>query len=537
MGAVEAEGNGRHVTGREILFEKFEVISCLKQDEYSSVYLARHIYLGKNIILKALCTERIPDTVLVDRFKREARILARLDHPNIIKVLDFGTFKEFFYISFEYFKSHNLRQALRSQVLSHSLKRKIFIDLLEAIRYAHSEGVIHRDIKPENILVNEALDVKLSDFGLAQMHTDSLVTDKLGLVGTPSYMSPEQIQGEVLTPQSDLFSCGIVACELFLNVHPFLGRDVNESLNTIISFNERDILVRLKPLAEDVRSVIEKLLKKKPNERWESASAVLEALGVSSISVGKNVNQSNRFARPLMISVMIIVVLACALVIYLANRNDSDLVALPVPAKDTSDSIAKTPGPLQPALSDQKKKAEPPLREASTEKKVQGKQVVAEAALQKKNSTAENANPPIARYGELSVACLPWAQIRIDSFDVETTPLKNNLKLPVGAHQLELFHPGYPVYRSRIDIMPGEVATIKVNLDTLFGFLACNVFPWGELYIDGKYIDRTPIKPIRLIPGDYRIVIKNVELGEIEKKVTILQHDTLRLQHRFGSQQ
>jgi serine/threonine-protein kinase len=541
VGAVETEGTGRHVTSQGVLFEKFEIISCLKQDEYSSVYLARHIYLGKNIILKALCTQRIPDTVLVDRFKREARILARLDHPNIIKVLDFGTYKEYFYISFEYFESSNLRHVLGRQNLAFSQRREIFIDLLEAIRYAHSEGIIHRDIKPENILVNEALEVKLSDFGLAQMHTDSLVTDKLGLVGTPSYMSPEQIQGDVLTPQSDLFSCGIVACELFLNIHPFLGRDVNESLNAIISFDEEKIGVRLQPLPEDLRNVVAKLLRKKPGQRWENASAVLEALGakINAAPVGKRSAQSRQFSRPLIIAAMIIVVLIGAVTIYLTRRNDLEVATPASLGRDTSGFLTKKADSIRIPAQEPKTNPERPLTKENIENKGQENRSAAILATQKKNTSEseEAALPAGVRYGELFVACLPWAQVSIDSVNLDTTPLKNNLRLPVGRHQIELTHPNYPVYRSTISILAGEITMVKVNLDTLFGFLAFNVYPWGEIYIDGRYIDRTPMKPFRLAPGAHRVTVKNAELGTFEKQVVVQQHDTLWIQYRYGLQQ
>ena len=93
----------------EILFKKFKIISCYKKNENSAVYLANHIFLDKKVFLKILNTQTIPDTSITERFKREAKILAQLEHPNIIKVFDFGMFEEYFYISFEYFESENLR--------------------------------------------------------------------------------------------------------------------------------------------------------------------------------------------------------------------------------------------------------------------------------------------------------------------------------------------------------------------------------------------------------------------------------------------
>jgi len=96
----------------EILFDKFEIINCLKKDGQAGVYVANHIFLGKKILLKTLNTEGLADQTILERFKREAKILAQLDHPNLIKVLDFGTYNNFFYISFEYFESKNLREII-----------------------------------------------------------------------------------------------------------------------------------------------------------------------------------------------------------------------------------------------------------------------------------------------------------------------------------------------------------------------------------------------------------------------------------------
>jgi len=136
------------------LFEKFEIIECVKKDEYSSVYRAKHLFLKKDIILKVLNTDTLTDRTLIRRFKQEAQILAGLDHPNIIKVLDFGKYKNFLYISFEYFKSYNLRELFGKSNINADEKISLIKQLLSGISASHDSGIIHRDLKPENILVN-----------------------------------------------------------------------------------------------------------------------------------------------------------------------------------------------------------------------------------------------------------------------------------------------------------------------------------------------------------------------------------------------
>ncbi|MBN1465358.1 serine/threonine protein kinase, partial [candidate division KSB1 bacterium] len=262
-------------SGDNVLFDKFEILDCLKKDVGVGVYIANHIYLGKRILLKTLDREHIPDPTMLSRFQREAKTLAQLDHPNIIDVLDFGTLGQFFYISFEYFKSRTLREVIRAGDLRNDQKRHVLVQLLRGLDYAHARQVIHRDIKPENILLDDENRLKIADFGLAHIRGEASFTQQASIVGTPSYMSPEQIRGEELTAQSDLFSTGIVAYELFTGSHPFLGADVGATLNNILSRQVTAAEIQ----NDDVRAVIDGLLQKKAHERLRSAAEALHALG------------------------------------------------------------------------------------------------------------------------------------------------------------------------------------------------------------------------------------------------------------------
>ena len=169
------------------------------------MFLANHIYLSKKLYSKFLTHRSCRIHQWLSGFKREGKILAKLDHPNIIKVLDFGLSKEFFYISFEYIEGESLRNIFKTKTLSQEQKEHVMIQLLKGLDYAHKNQIIHRDIKPENIFVDKNLNVKLGDFGLALSAEDNFVTNPYSIVGTPSYMSPEQVRGAKLTLQSDIF--------------------------------------------------------------------------------------------------------------------------------------------------------------------------------------------------------------------------------------------------------------------------------------------------------------------------------------------
>jgi len=263
-----------------VLFGKFEIIDTLKKDAQTGVYLANHIYLNKRIVLKTLNTQNLKDKTILHRFKREAKILAKLDHPNIIKVLDFGTENEFFYLSFEYFEGKSLREFLKHGLPDQEEFKKIFIQILSGLQYAHQQKIIHRDLKPENILIDQNLNIKIADFGLALSENEVQVTQQESIVGTPGYMSPEQIRGEILDNRTDIFSFGIIAYELLTGINPFIGKDVASTINNILFIEFEKISEPLKNHPEELKKIILKCLEKKKENRFNSVEEILNIFGI-----------------------------------------------------------------------------------------------------------------------------------------------------------------------------------------------------------------------------------------------------------------
>lgn len=538
MGTDEIEGTERTVgmaaTG-QILFNKFEILQWLKKDEFAAVYRANHIYLGKAIILKVLDTHALPDEVTIQRFKREAKILARLEHPNIIRVLDFGVHEHFFYISFEFFESQSLRSVLKHRTLSTDEKKHILVQILQGLQYAHTNEVIHRDIKCENILVDHALQVKIADFGLALTSTESRTTNPQFLVGTPSYMSPEQILGQPITPQSDLFSLGIVAYEMYVGTHPFMGKDVNQSLNNIVSFDEDTLSASLSQVPEEMRSVISNLLRKNPRDRYRSAEEVLESLKVpSSVVQELQTRTGKRYVPVAVVVALVALVIGLLIVNNRVDKRDASIQNPPVlageqasqrTASDTVFRVSSTESPVKiPA-----KSAAGSLQHQATNSK---RRLESDVPTNEKH-LASNI-PDDETIGALYIECRPWAFVNVNSVRVDTTPLRENIHLPAGVHTLELVHPGYPTYQQQVHISPLQTTIVKVNLDTLFGFLQVDAFPWGEVFINGVSYGVTPLQnPIKLIPGEYVVTLKNEQFGLVDKRTTVSRRDTAQVRHKF----
>jgi eukaryotic-like serine/threonine-protein kinase len=212
------------------------------------------------------------------RFKREAQAAARLAHANVVQVFEYGEEGEYCYIAMEYVAGKPLTAYL-GEGLKTELRRvrDIIGQLLDALAYSHAQGVVHRDIKPGNLLVTREGNIKVTDFGIARIEASN-VTQHGHMLGTPSYMSPEQYLGETPDGRADIFSAGVLLYELFTGVKPFAGESSGQIMNKILYETAIDPS-RLNPLLPPaVDWVVQKALAKSPEDRFDNAREFAEAL-------------------------------------------------------------------------------------------------------------------------------------------------------------------------------------------------------------------------------------------------------------------
>lgn len=511
----------------EILFDKFEILEVLKKDEHAAVFLANHIYLSKKIILKVLNTQKISDQALVERFKREAKLLAKLDHPNIIKVLDFGTAKEYFYISFEYIEGVSLRNILKSRTLEQEQKEKLMIQLLKALDFAHAHQIIHRDIKPENIFVDKNINLKLGDFGLALSAEDNFVTNPYSIVGTPSYMSPEQVRGAKLNNQSDLFSAGVVLFEMFTGKNPFLKDNVSLTLNEIIGFDEQSLNAEIEKIPEPLNKILNRLLQKNLSKRYSSAGEILKELNVENqfptITVEQFEKESSRSKKRLLFAVIVSVIAIFILVLMRIENPQKEILP------DKNGQLANTEGNNTARRNTIDNKNDQTIKKEEVNQDNLNNPLI-DKDSNNKEGQSEIKNPPVLRYGQLSVDIRPYAEVYIDGERVGVSPFNKPLTYPEGEHTIKLVHPDYPVYSDLFKINPGETTRIRVALESTIGYIRCRVLPWGNVYVNGDFKGTTPLPEkelIRVAPGPVNLVIKHPDYRDVDTTFTINKGDTL----------
>jgi eukaryotic-like serine/threonine-protein kinase len=204
---------------------RYQIITRVASGGMGEVYRAHDAVLGREVAVKVLHPQFAGDRGFVDRFRREARAAAILNHPNIVGVYDWGSTDGTYFMVMEFVQGLNLRAVLSEyERLAPGQVIDVCLPVLFALDHAHGHGIVHRDIKPENILIARDGVVKVADFGLARAYADSYISQAEGTVtGTVQYLSPEQIQGEPADPRTDLYALGVVMFELLTGSPPFTG--------------------------------------------------------------------------------------------------------------------------------------------------------------------------------------------------------------------------------------------------------------------------------------------------------------------------
>lgn len=244
---------------------KYEVVCEVSRGSMGIVYLGHDPFIDRSVAIKVALAESLKDPESGNRYRKmffnEAHTAGSLTHPNIISVFDAGVDEDTCYIVMEYIEGgETLKKYCSPDALLPVEKVvEIIFKCAKALDYAHRQGVVHRDIKPPNILVTEDLDVKIGDFSIAHINkADSTETQPVGMMGSPRYMSPEQLKEDIVTNQSDLFSLGIVMYELLTGKHPFMADNFSRLVNRIL--NEEP--APLRDVRQDIPKVLENIVKK-----------------------------------------------------------------------------------------------------------------------------------------------------------------------------------------------------------------------------------------------------------------------------------
>jgi serine/threonine-protein kinase len=425
--------------------------NCRIVDEVASggmavVYRAIQDDLNRTVAIKALKSSISQDEQLVTRFEREAQSLAELQHENIIHIYDFYRERGALFIVMEYVSGIDLYDLLeRCGRLPFDVAAIIALQVARALDYVHYRNVIHRDIKPANIMISRAGGVKLMDFGIARdSNYEKDLTESGTGIGTPSYMSPEQILGDRLDARSDLFSLGIVLYQMLTGRKPFV-EDEQRSVMHKIREEPHEKARKLNPeLPRELERIVDKCLQKSPKDRWRSGQALVMAL---ERFLSKHV-EMNYHAR---------------LVLFLKNQD----IITQLEADEYVNPAMGAELAAQPNLQ-VRRQVRRTLLVQSAILAVVGLMV----GLIHLAPVGAAVPPKIVKVepesGFVRFVVNPWGEIVIDGESKGFTPMARPILLPAGEHELTVKNDFFEPYPERITVVAGpekEAGLVRVDLE------------------------------------------------------------------------
>ena len=279
---------------------RYRVLTRLGAGGMADVYCAEDTHLGRQVALKVLYRRFAQDQEFVERFKREARSAAGLTHPNVVNVYDRGEHDGTYYIAMEYLPGRTLKDVIGDRgPLEQEAVVDIGVQILRAASFAHRRGIVHRDLKPHNVMLDDAGNAKVTDFGIARAGASDM-TEAGSIMGTAQYLSPEQAQGHPATAQSDLYSVGIILYELLTGRLPFDGESAVAIAVQHLNDPPQPISELRPDVAPELEAAVMRALAKDPASRWSDADEFIRALeGARSGIATKPLGQDTAAFAPL----------------------------------------------------------------------------------------------------------------------------------------------------------------------------------------------------------------------------------------------
>ncbi len=262
---------------------RYQVTGILGKGAMGLVYKGIDPAINRPVALKTIRLDFVTDpqeeSELKERLHREAQAAGKLSHPNIVTIYDVGSEGHLQYIAMEYLEGQTLEDLIKKKVkFNYRIIAEIIIQICNALDYAHNQGIVHRDIKPANIMILKDYRVKVMDYGIARIDSSSMTKTGIAM-GTPNYISPEQLKGLPTDHRADIFSLGVVMYEMLIGRRPFRGENITSLIYSIINM-EPDKPSNINPQIPLLFDhIIMRALKKDPNERYQHAKEIANALG------------------------------------------------------------------------------------------------------------------------------------------------------------------------------------------------------------------------------------------------------------------
>jgi len=512
--------------------ERVKLVRELSRSGVATVWEGWDNSLDRKVLVKSIHPQFARDADLRIRFEREARAIARLSHPNVVQIYDIQAGEDSLSLMLEFIEGETLGSLLKRRgVLPYGLALRVTTEILAGLEAAHANGIIHRDLKPDNILIARNGAVKITDFGLASLRDLPAVTQEGMVVGTPSYMSPEQALGGDTGPQTDLFTCGAMFFEMMTGTRLIQGENLGEAFQNVMKYKPPDLDIYAQVIPANARKILEELIERDPTQRPRSASVVRNALlaepqenqltsaALASFMTGDEMTKPvilmprahSHSKRWYAIAASLALVAVLALIFSTLDFTpEKSIVVKPITVDttkvtktDTAETTQAVPSkPTPKDTTTTRKPTQPPDTTRKTPVKIEPPQPTGPAYA--------------------TISSTPWARVFYNDSLLGTTPLMTPLKLPPGQGTLLFLNDQVKLPVSRaIDLKAGDTTEIALNLqESIARLKISSVRPWADVYVDGEMKFRTPSTQMLFLPlGKHTLELKHPEYPTYTKEL------------------
>jgi serine/threonine-protein kinase len=549
---------------------RIQIFAEIKHGENSSTYRGMDLASQQLVLVKTF--SRCGDGT-GSRFAQEAAIYAQINHPNVVRLLEYGMADEAPFLALEFVEGQNLRTLLQHSASDRSLPLEvaiaIFYGILEGVEEIHQKNFIHRDLKPENILIANNGRVKICDFDLA-IHEDA--RNSSGLTGSAGYVAPEAVLGEKITAAADLFALGILFYEMLAGARPFQARSASGEMNAIVRLAHlplSKINHQVPPLLDEL---LDRLLAKKTTERPKKAREILQWLtthfetgatearceivrkyvaaplayqpvGLVAKSRSEKWPQKKSLLHKRFRAVAwgTIFLIAAATALWQMIPPNRGIVVEPVPSVSKPRAHQENAVLHHEQISASEKKREnqvvpKPAEDDARQSRSDRVATLGESAsgsgatrLSSPKSSPTDSMPPISR--AVRIRSNPWAYFFIDGDSIGVTPRYEPVSLLEGEHELILKNPEFPSIKYSLQIDATISDMLYFSLWERVAQLELYITPWAEIFVDGERQELPPGRRLMILPpGKYTLRFVHPELGEKTETVFLRAGEARRLE-------
>ncbi len=462
------------------------------------VYEAVDTRLQRTVAIKVLHPHLCKEPTAADRFMREARSAAKIDHPHVVRIFEFNASEGLHYIVMEFVPGTNMEQVLKNRgAISHENAFAVMYQVAEALAQAHSLGIVHRDVKPANILLHHQGRAMLSDFGVAHHLPDPRLTSADAVAGTPSFMSPEQISGKTPGAAGDIYSWGVCLHVLVTGVLPYKTLTFPDILADIRRGEVHMDTRRLKDLPSWFEEILSRCCAADPGKRIRDAGELLEALepvvgktapsidmpsltpGIPESALRPSppapsstdiipLSRASRTGRMIVfVSAAFLIGALAFTIIIMTYRPDIAPGRITRPDSVAHESLQEAlPAPATAGPQEKRQLSSFPEDKERIEGSGSARKTARSATVQPVPVARKPDRPP-ADSGRLFIHCNPWALVLIDGREIGTTPLASPVALPAGRYEVKLVNDICEPLTDTVKVPAGEITRRRYTLKVL----------------------------------------------------------------------